>query len=95
MEVIRATSVVDTHTGGEPTRIIIGGGPYLPGRTISEKWAYMKEHMTDFRNFVMHEPRGHSDMFGAFLTPPKRRALTTGSSSWTPAMVSPCAVTAP
>jgi len=72
MEVIRATAVVDTHTGGEPTRIIIGGGPYLPGKTMSERWAYMKEHMADFRNFVMHEPRGHSDMFGAFLTPPER-----------------------
>jgi len=78
MEVIRATSVVDTHTGGEPTRIIIGGGPYLPGRTISEKWAYMKEHMTDFRNFVMHEPRGHSDMFGAFLTPPEKESSHYG-----------------
>jgi proline racemase len=73
MEITRATAVVDTHTGGEPTRIILGGGPWLPGLTMSEKWAYLKEHLQDFRNFVMHEPRGHSDMFGAFLTAPVRK----------------------
>lgn len=72
MEVTRATAVVDTHTGGEPTRIILGGGPWLPGRTMGEKWTYLRENLQDFRNFVMHEPRGHSDMFGAFLTPPVR-----------------------
>ena len=72
MELTRATAVVDTHTGGEPTRIIIGGGPYIPGKTMSERWAYMKNEMGDFRDFVMHEPRGHSDMFGAFLTSPER-----------------------
>lgn len=72
MEIVRATAVVDTHTGGEPTRIIIGGGPHLPGKTMSERWAYLKENLSDFRNFVMHEPRGHGDMFGAFLTPPER-----------------------
>ncbi len=72
MEITRATAVVDSHTGGEPTRIIIGGGPYLPGKTMSERWAYLRENLSEFRNFVMHEPRGHSDMFGAFLTPPER-----------------------
>ncbi|HRV71281.1 MAG TPA: proline racemase family protein [Thermovirgaceae bacterium] len=72
MEITRATAVVDSHTGGEPTRIIIGGGPYLPGKTMSKRWAYLRENLSEFRNFVMHEPRGHSDMFGAFLTPPER-----------------------
>lgn len=78
MEVVRATAVVDSHTGGEPTRIIIGGGPYIPGRTMSERWAYMKQHLSDFRDFVMREPRGHSDMFGAFLTPPEREGSHYG-----------------
>ena len=72
MEITRATAVVDSHAGGEPTRIIIGGGPYLPGKTMSKRWAYLRENLSEFRNFVMHEPRGHSDMFGAFLTPPER-----------------------
>ena len=72
MEITRATAVVDTHTGGEPTRIMLGGGPWLPGKTMGEKWAYLRENPQEFRNFVVHEPRGHSDMFGAFLTPPVR-----------------------
>ncbi|MGC9489801.1 MAG: proline racemase family protein [Thermovirgaceae bacterium] len=72
MEITRATAVVDTHTGGEPTRIILGGGPWLQGKTMGEKWAYLRNNLRDFRDFVMHEPRGHSNMFGAFLTPPVR-----------------------
>lgn len=32
MELTRATAVVDSHTGGEPTRIIVGGGPWLKGK---------------------------------------------------------------
>ncbi|MEA3507807.1 MAG: proline racemase family protein [Synergistota bacterium] len=72
MQFERATAVVDTHTGGEPTRIIIGGGPFLKGKTMGEKWAYLKTELADFRDFIMHEPRGHSDMFGAFLTAPVR-----------------------
>ena len=72
MEITRATAVVDSHTGGEPTRIIIGGGPWLKGKTMHERWEYLNTHLKDFRDFVMHEPRGHSDMFGAFLTPPER-----------------------
>ncbi|MGC9372352.1 MAG: hypothetical protein ACP5DY_03435 [Thermovirgaceae bacterium] len=36
MEITRATAVLDTPTGGEPTRIILGGGPWLPGQTMGE-----------------------------------------------------------
>lgn len=72
MEVSRAVAVVDTHTGGEPTRIILGGGPCLKGRSISEKWLEFKRDHEDFRNMVMREPHGHNDMFGALLTSPER-----------------------
>lgn len=70
MEITRAAAVVDTHTGGEPTRIIIGGGPILKGSTMAEKWLDFRRHHDDFRTFVMCEPHGHYDMFGAFLVPP-------------------------
>ncbi|MCF7934771.1 MAG: proline racemase family protein [Synergistales bacterium] len=62
--------IVDTHTGGEPTRIVVGGLPRLPGKTMIEKWEYAQEHWQHLRTFLMHEPRGHNDMFGAFLVPP-------------------------
>ena len=42
MEIERFAAVVDTHTGGEPTRIVVGGGPLLKGDTIIEKWLDFK-----------------------------------------------------
>lgn len=63
--------VIDTHTAGEPTRFIISGAPELPGATIMEKKNYMMTHEEDqFRCALMHEPRGHKDMFGAIILPP-------------------------
>lgn len=70
MEITRVAAVVDTHTGGEPTRIIIGGGPILKGNSMGEKWLDFSRNHDDFRTFVMCEPHGHYDMFGAFLVPP-------------------------
>ncbi len=69
MEIERFAAVVDTHTGGEPTRLIVGGGPLLKGSTITEKWLDFKKNHDDFRAFVMCEPHGHADMFGALLVP--------------------------
>jgi proline racemase len=69
MDIERFAAVVDTHTGGEPTRLIVGGGPLLKGSTITEKWLDFKKNHDDFRAFVMCEPHGHADMFGALLVP--------------------------
>jgi len=66
----RMVSVVDTHTGGEPTRIILSGGPILKGRTMLDRWEEFASAHDAFREFVMREPRGHGDMFGAMITPP-------------------------
>jgi len=63
-------SAIDTHTEGEPTRIILSGLPPIHGATIAEKWAYIRENMDHLRRALMHEPRGHRDMFGAILTSP-------------------------
>lgn len=78
MEIERAVAVIDTHTGGEPTRIIIGGGPFLNGETVADKWLEFKDKHNDFRSFVMREPRGHNDMFGALITPPEKRGSHFG-----------------
>ena len=61
--------VVDTHTAGEPTRIVVGGVPTLRGLTMLEKMKYFQEHFDHVRRALMWEPRGHRDMFGAVLTP--------------------------
>ena len=61
---------LDYHTGGEPLRIIISGLPELPGNTVLERRRYMRENLDHFRRFLMLEPRGHADMYGAVLMPP-------------------------
>ncbi|MGQ9517034.1 MAG: proline racemase family protein [Anaerolineae bacterium] len=63
---------VDSHTAGEPTRLILAGLPPIPGETIAEKWAYARRHLGEVRRLLMWEPRGHADMFGALLLPPCR-----------------------
>lgn len=63
-------SAIDTHTAGEPTRIVLSGLPPIQGSTMTEKQQYMTEHLDHFRTLLMQEPRGHKDMFGAIITPP-------------------------
>lgn len=63
-------STIDSHTGGNPTRTIIGGAPPLKGWTMAEKMLEMKEHHDWFRQVLMYEPRGHEVMSGCVLTSP-------------------------
>ena len=55
---------------GEPTRVITGGIPNLKGSTMAEKKEYLVNEMDYIRTALMHEPRGHRDMFGAIVTQP-------------------------
>lgn len=61
---------IDTHTVGEFTRIILSGFPELKGETPIERKHYLAEHYDKYRQALMFEPRGHHDMFGAYLTDP-------------------------
>ena len=61
---------IDYHTGGEPLRIITSGLPDLPSGTVLERRRYMRENLDHYRRFLMLEPRGHADMYGAVLMPP-------------------------
>jgi proline racemase len=70
LQISRLISVIDTHTEGEPTRIITGGIPPLLGRSIAEKREYFKLHYDELRKLLMLEPRGHDNMFGALLVEP-------------------------
>lgn len=66
----RVISTVDTHTAGEPTRIVVSGIPKIRGRTFGEKMGYLRNELDYVRTAIMREPRGHNDMFGAILTEP-------------------------
>lgn len=61
---------VESHTEGEPTRIVLGGAPKLEGKTMAEKKDDLLNNKDWFRKILMNEPRGHNDMFGAILMPP-------------------------
>ena len=62
--------VVDSHTMGEPTRVIYDGFPEFQGSTMMERKEYLETHFDHYRRALMLEPRGHRDMFGALLTEP-------------------------
>jgi len=61
---------IESHTGGEPLRLVIDGWPKIPGKTILAKRSYAKKHHDNLRRLIMQEPRGHWDMYGAILTEP-------------------------
>ena len=63
-------SAVDSHTQGNPTRVVVGGFPHIPGKTMMEKLNHVKDHYNDLVTGILWEPRGHDDMFVAIVTPP-------------------------
>lgn len=66
----RGLHAIDSHTAGEPTRIIVGGIPHIKGQTMPQKKEYLEKNLDYLRTAVMLEPRGHRDMFGAILLAP-------------------------
>lgn len=60
---------IDSHTGGEPTRVIVSGLPELTGSTVRELRDELATAHDWVRTTTVFEPRGHSDMFVAALTP--------------------------
>jgi len=60
----------EMHTGGEPLRIVESGYPQLTGDTILEKRRNAREKHDHIRKFLIYEPRGHYDMYGAVLVSP-------------------------
>ncbi|GAB1598316.1 trans-L-3-hydroxyproline dehydratase-like [Argonauta hians] len=63
-------TTTEMHTAGEPLRIVEAGFPDIEGKTILDKREYVKEYLDDYRKFLMYEPRGHYDMYGAVLVKP-------------------------
>ena len=78
MQITRTISTVEVHTGGEPFRIVTSGVPRMPGHSIVERRAWLRENADDIRKALMFEPRGHADMYGAYLTTPVSQAADFG-----------------
>ena len=70
MRFSRLITAVDSHTEGEPARVVIGGIPHVPGETMFDKKLWAEKHLDGLRTMLMFEPRGHSSMSGSIITAP-------------------------
>ena len=71
-------AVVDSHTEGEPTRVVVGGWPQPEGRTMAERRGFLLRHQDRLRQALVCEPRGHDAIVGALLTPAVEPGSGTG-----------------
>src|SRR5262245_58575654 len=67
---MRRIQVVDSHTGGEPTRVVIDGGPDLSTGNLADRRECLRTRFDEFRRAVICEPRGSDVLVGALLCPP-------------------------
>ena len=67
---MRTIEVIDSHTGGEPTRVVVSGAPDLSTGSLAERRAVFAREHDRWRSAVACEPRGSDTMVGALLLPP-------------------------
>lgn len=70
--------VVDSHTAGEPTRVVLSGGPPLGAATLPERLEEFRSEYDRFRSAIVNEPRGSDTLVGALLCEPVDSSSTTG-----------------
>jgi 4-hydroxyproline epimerase len=70
--------VVDSHTGGEPTRLVVSGGPDLGSGSFTDRLERFRRQHDCFRSAVVNEPRGSDVMVGALLCDPVDVESATG-----------------
>ncbi len=78
MPLCKRIQIIDSHTGGEPTRVVVDGGPDLgDGDLAVRRERFAKQH-DSFRSSVVNEPRGSDIMVGAILVPPTDPQCVSG-----------------
>ena len=75
---IRRVRVIDSHTGGEPTRVVVSGGPDLGNGPLAERLERFKTKYDHFRSAVVNEPRGNDAVVGALLCEPVDPSCAAG-----------------
>ena len=70
--------VIDSHTGGEPTRVVVAGGPDLGTGPLAERRDRFRREFDGIRSAVVNEPRGSDVIVGALLVPPADPSCATG-----------------
>ena len=75
---MKQISIIDSHTGGEPTRLIVDGGPDLGRGPLSERLALLRERHDRLRTGTVCEPRGSDVLVGALLCAPHAEDCVAG-----------------
>ena len=75
---MKRIQVIDSHTGGEPTRVVIGGAPDLGRGSLADRLRIFCERHADFRRAVVNEPRGSDVLVGALLCKPVDTTCAAG-----------------
>jgi 4-hydroxyproline epimerase len=70
--------VIDSHTGGEPTRVVVSGGPDLGTDSLAERRLRFRDEFDWFRSAVVNEPRGSDVLVGALLVEPTDPSCCAG-----------------
>lgn len=65
-----ALKILDSHTGGEPTRLVLAGGPELGPGPLAERVKIFQTDYDSFRSAIVNEPRGSAVVVGALLCAP-------------------------
>ena len=73
-----SVQVIDSHTAGEPTRVVVEGGPALGNDALAERLHRLAAEHDDFRSAVVNEPRGSDVMVGALLCEPVEQGCAAG-----------------
>ena len=75
---MKKVSIIDSHTGGEPTRVVVAGGPDLGGGSVADRLKVFREKHDAFRSAVVNEPRGSDVLVGALLVEPEDESCAAG-----------------
>jgi 4-hydroxyproline epimerase len=70
--------IIDSHTAGEPTRVLVAGGPELGSGSLAERRDRFRAEFDRFRSAVVNEPRGSDVLIGALLCPPSDPTCAAG-----------------
>src|SRR5688500_941983 len=70
--------VIDSHTAGEPTRVVVAGGPELGAGGLAERMELFRERFDHVRAAVVNEPRGSDVVVGALLCAPSDPSCAAG-----------------
>ncbi|HXA35329.1 MAG TPA: proline racemase family protein [Steroidobacteraceae bacterium] len=70
--------VIDSHTGGEPTRLVLEGGPDLGDGPLAERLERFRDRFDAYRSAIVNEPRGSDPLVGALLVKPHRSDCELG-----------------